>query len=234
MPLRATTRPIQPPPVAVPPAGTPDPTFDLDALDAAPLQREPYDWLLVPGFVRPDALAAINADYPIIAGPTAFTVEGLEYGPAFAAMLDRLRSDDLARRISAKFGLDVTGLPRTVSVRRFAEPSDGAIHTDSKTKVITVLLYFNRTWTEPGGRLRVLRSGADLDDYAAEVEPAGGTLFAFRRAENSWHGFVPCAGERRSLQMQYARPKRAERGPIHKASLRKHLKRLKRLLKSFR
>jgi SM-20-related protein len=225
MPLQTTTRHVQ-----TPPARTPDPIFDLDAFDAAPLRREPYDWLLVPGFVRPDALAAINAHYPLITGPSAFTVEELEYGHAFAAMLDQLRSDDFARRVSAKFGLDVTGLPRTVSVRRFAEPSDGAVHNDSKMKVITVLLYFNDAWTEPGGRLRVLRSGAGLDDYAAEVEPAGGTLFAFRRAENSWHGFVPCQGERRSLQMQYARPKRAERRPVRKTSLGK---RLERLLRAF-
>jgi SM-20-related protein len=228
MTLQTISRHVRPRPVAVPPARAPDPIFDLDALDAAPLQREPYDWLLVPGFVRPAALAAINADYPAIAGPSAVAVEGRVGGPAVAALLERLRSDDLARRISAKFGLDVAGLPRTVSVRRFAEPSDGAVHTDSKTKVVTVLLYLNETWTQPGGRLRVLRSGAGLDDYAAEVEPAGGALFAFRRAENSWHGFAPCAGERRSVQMQYALPKRAERGPVHKASLRKRLKRLLR------
>lgn len=145
-------------------------------------------------------------------------------------MVEQLRSNDFAGRISAKFGLDVTRLPRTVSVRRFAEASDGNIHTDSKTKVITVLLYFNTTWTQPGGRLRVLRSGTDMGDYAAEVLPVGGTLFAFRRSENSWHGFPPCTGERRSLQMQYARPKRAERGLVHKTSLNK---RLKRLLRAF-
>src|SRR5437868_5952094 len=99
MPLQTATRHLQPPAAVVPPAGTPDPIFDLDALDAAPLRREPYDWLLVPSFVRPAALAEINAHYPVIAAPTAFMVEELEYGPAFAAMLDRLRSDELARRI---------------------------------------------------------------------------------------------------------------------------------------
>jgi hypothetical protein len=178
MPLQTAARPLEPPSAAVPP-------------DAAPLHREPYDWLVVPGFVRPAALAAINADYPAIDGPTAFMVEAVEGGPAFAAMVERLRSDELARLISAKFGLDVTGLPRTVSVRRFAEPSDGAVRTDSKTKVVTVLLHLSEAWTQPGGRLRVLRSGTGLEDYAAEVEPAGGTLLAFRRAENSWHGLAP-------------------------------------------
>lgn len=202
--------------------------FDLEALERTPLARDPYDWLVVPGFLRPAAVAAVNAAYPPIAGPTARALEELELGDAFGAMIDRLRSDDLARRLAAKFEVDLADLSRTVSVRRFAEASDGAIHTDSRTKVVTVLLYLNEVWTQPGGRLRVLRSPTDMEDYAAEVPPVGGTLLAFRRADHSWHGFPPCTGERRSVQMQYARAKRAERGPVHKNSLRKRLKRVLR------
>lgn len=204
--------------------------FDLDALGSAPLVPEPYATLTVPGFVRPRALAAINAAYPAITGPTAFGLEDLAYGDAFAAFVEALRSDALARRLAAKFDLDLPALPRTLSVRRFAEPSDGQIHADSRTKVVTVLVYLNPTWEQAGGRLRVLRSATDMEDYAAEIVPAGGTLFAFRRADHSWHGFPPCTGERRSIQMQYARPKRAERGPTHKHAWRKRLRRLRGLL----
>src|SRR5690349_13676640 len=63
--LQITARDVQPPP---------GPFLDLDALNAVPLHREPYEWLLVPGFVRPAGLAAINVDDPAIAGPTAFVV----------------------------------------------------------------------------------------------------------------------------------------------------------------
>jgi hypothetical protein len=217
-----------PPPVTGP--LVPERMFDLDAFERTPLVRDPYDTLTVPRFLRPDALAAVNADYPPITEPTTFMLEDLTFGPAFAAMVDYLRSDDLARRVSAKFGVDVTGLPRMFSVRKLAEPSDGDIHTDSKTKIITVLLYFNTEWAQPGGRLRVLRSATDMDDYAAEIVPVGGTLFAFRRSETSWHGFPSATGERRSLQMQYVAPKRSERGVVHKTSL---VKRLKRLVRAF-
>ena len=44
---------------------------------------------------------------------------------------------------------------------------DGQIHTDSKDKIITVLLYLNENWQQPGGRLRILRSGQNVDDFAA-------------------------------------------------------------------
>lgn len=43
----------------------------------------------------------------------------------------------------------------------------------------------------------MLRKPDDLTDYAAEIQPNGGTLASFPRAENSWHGHEPYIGERR-------------------------------------
>ena len=53
------------------------------------------------------------------------------------------------------------------------------------------------------GRVRVLRSGDDLDDYAAEVPPIAGTLLAFRRCATSYHGHPPFVGERRVIQLNW-------------------------------
>jgi SM-20-related protein len=80
---------------------------------------------------------------------------------------------------------------------------DGAIHTDSVTKIITVLLYMNERWREDAGRLRLLRSADDLEDYAAEVPPYGGTLLAFKRSDKSWHGHKPISGPRRAVQLNW-------------------------------
>jgi hypothetical protein len=76
-------------------------------------------------------------------------------------------------------------------IRKLAAADDGYIHNDSVTKKITVLVYLNRTWEQAGGRLRILRSEKDIDDYAVEVNPCGGTVLAFRRNERSFHGFTP-------------------------------------------
>ena len=74
---------------------------------------------------------------------------------------------------------------------RILQKKDGSIHTDSKTKIITVLLYLNEAWDAAGGRLRLLRSGTDLENYVAELPPSNGTLLIFRRSDNSWHGHKP-------------------------------------------
>ena len=89
-------------------------------------------------------------------------------------------------------------------MRKFCERTDGHIHTDHKSKVITVLVYFNdQEWNTDGGCLRILRSSSSLEDYTAEVKPLGGRLLAFHRTDWSWHGHKKFVGERRMLQYNF-------------------------------
>jgi SM-20-related protein len=190
---------------AEPPASFAGPLFDFHAFEATPLTHEPFDFLIVPGFIRAEALVALNRDFPLIDDPGNLPPDGLQYGPAFAALLGELRSGDFATRIGAKFGIDLSGATPTITVRRHCEATDGNIHTDHRSKLLTVLLYFNEAWPHEGGRLRMLRSSTDMEDYAAEVVPAGGTMLAFRRTDNSFHGHKPFVGERRILQLSFTR-----------------------------
>jgi SM-20-related protein len=179
--------------------------FDFAAFDATPLVRDPFDYLIVPKFLRPGALEALNRDFPPIEGPSNYAPERLIYGPAFAALVEALRGHAFAAHLESKFQLDLSGCATTIGIRRFCEATDGNIHTDHKSKLITVLLYFNEDWPHEGGRLRMVRSATDLEDYAAEVDPSGGSLLAFRRTDRSFHGHKPFVGERRILQLSYTR-----------------------------
>jgi hypothetical protein len=177
--------------------------LDLSAIDAAPLQTDPFDFLVVPGCIRPDDLTAINGDYPNIDRPGNLNPEDTRYGPLFQGFLQELEGEELARHLGRKFGVDLTGCGTTVTVRKYCEQSDGNIHTDHPSKIITVLVYFNEGWANPEGQLRMLRSSSDIEDYAAEVPPLGGTLLAFRRTDHSYHGHKSFVGERRMVQMNY-------------------------------
>ena len=177
--------------------------LDLARFQATPLAREPYEYLIVPQFLKAEALAAINADYPKIDKPGSFPSDTLAYGPAFAAFLDALTGPDSTAAFSEKFGLDLARYPTTVTVRGMCQQKDGRIHTDTKSKIITVLVYMNPAWEQPGGQLRVLRSANDLEDYATEVPPTEGTLLAFRRSDTSFHGHKPFVGPRRVVQLNW-------------------------------
>lgn len=175
----------------------------LDALRAAQLHTDPYDYLVVPGFLDADALARVNRDYPAIDTAANHSLENLTYGPAFEALMEELRGPALATVMGEKFDLELASLPTTVTVRKFCERTDGNIHTDHKSKIITVLVYFNDKWEHADGQLRLLRSKDDINDYAAQVAPDGGTLLAFRRTDHSWHGHTRYVGERRMVQINY-------------------------------
>ena len=157
----------------------------------------------MPGFLSADVLARVNRDYPDITTAANHALGGLSYGPAFASLMDELQQPALAEALGAKFDVDLAAMPITITVRKYCERTDGNIHTDHKSKVITVLVYFNEEWSHPEGRLRLLRSRDNLEDYAAEVPPLGGTLLAFRRTDHSWHGHTQFVGERRMVQLNY-------------------------------
>jgi len=105
--------------------------------------------------------------------------------------------------IEEKFEIDLGGRPTMLTVRGSSDGKDGRIHTDSNTKIITLLLYLNLTWDHPEGRLRLLYGSTDLENYAREVAPVAGTMLAFRRSERSFHGHRAHVGERRTLQLNW-------------------------------
>lgn len=177
--------------------------LDMAALAATPLATDPYDHIVVPTFVRPEALAGVLADYPEVPGPGSHPPSELTIRGRFAALMAELDGPAFRKAIEEKFGIDLTGRPTMYTVRGWCRPTDGKIHTDSKTKIITVLVYLNEAWDADGGRLRILRNGTDLNDYVAEVPPHGGTLLVFRRSETSWHGHEPFDGKRRAIQMNW-------------------------------
>jgi SM-20-related protein len=175
----------------------------LDAFRATPLVKEPFEHLIVPGFISNAAFAEIIADYPKIAARGSFPVDEVPYGPAFQTLLDALEGDEFREAFEDKFGVDLSGRPTVTTVRGWCGQGDGQIHTDSKSKIITVLIYMNPAWEQPGGRLRLLRSGKDLNAVISEVPPVAGTLLAFKRSDNSWHGHEPFVGERRVIQFNW-------------------------------
>jgi len=177
--------------------------INIQALQDAELHTDPFDYMVVPGFISPGVLARVNADYPAIETAANHALENLQYGPAFEALMEELRAPAFATALGERFDMELASLPTTVTVRKFCERTDGNIHTDHKSKVITVLVYFNEGWDHEDGQLRMLRSKDDIEDYAAQVPPLGGTLLAFRRTDHSWHGHTRFVGERRMVQLNY-------------------------------
>jgi len=177
--------------------------IDLEAFAASPLTREPFVFAMVPRFVKAEAMVAINADYPLVSHPGSFPLPTLKYGPAFRALIQAIEGPEFRRAVEQKLGVDLTGRPTMVTARGVSAARDGQIHTDSRTKLITVLIYMNNAWESPTGRLRLLRGPDNLNDVIAEVPPDEGTMLIFKNEPNAWHGFEAFEGPRRVIQLNW-------------------------------
>ncbi len=177
--------------------------LNLDAIAKAEVAREPFRYFAAQGVLNAEDLAAIRADFPDIRKAGIFPLSELTYGPAFARLVEDIQSQDFEDVMAAKYGVDLSDKPLMITVRGRAQQKDGRIHTDSKTKYVTCLLYLNDLWENGQGRLRLLRKADDLEDYLTEIPPNGGTFASFLRAENSFHGHEPYVGERRYVMINW-------------------------------
>lgn len=177
--------------------------IDYRRFAATPLERGPFDYLVVPGFVPQRAAVAAAETFP---GPDLPGVLPAPVAPpnnAFGRLLTALREARLTEAFAEKFGRALSTDRLMVTLRARTRLVDGRIHNDSATKVITALIYLNGGWSDAGGRLRLLRGPHDIDDMIAEVPPLAGTLVAFARSENSWHGHKPFEGPRRAIMLNW-------------------------------
>ncbi len=164
--------------------------LDLDRLRAAPLCRDPFDFVVVENFVHRDELSPLVADFPLVPGHGSFPVESLACGPVFSRLVAALTGPALRCAVEEKFGLDLDRRPTMVTVRGRSDGKDGRIHTDSESKIITLLLYLNLAWECPEGRLRLLRGPDDIDDYARRSRRSPAPCWRFAAAPDHSTGIA--------------------------------------------
>src|ERR1700741_2148206 len=102
--------------------------LDLDRLRAAPLVRDPFDFVVVEEFLRRDLLAALLADFPQISGHGSYPVDTVALGPAFARLVAALTGAALRRAVEEKFAIDLSDRPTLLTVRGRSDGKDGRIH----------------------------------------------------------------------------------------------------------
>lgn len=152
------------------------------------------------------AAAQLARDFPKYSGAGFFPYEEKDCGPSINALVRQLTTPAVASAIGVRLGIeDLGGHPTLVTLCRSLNKRHGTIHTDSRSKIATALLYLNESWPETSaGCLRFLNRVDDIDDLAApEIRPLYGNFVVFRRADHSFHGHLPYAGERRVIQVAW-------------------------------
>lgn len=203
--------------------------LDYAALQIAPLGTDPFPYVVVPHFVPPEALDRVLADLPELGKRGSIPPGSVRLGRAAAELVRELEGPVLKSAIATRFGLDLDEAPTMLTLRGWTNERDGKIHTDSRAKRVTALLYLNRAndaFVTHDGCLRLLRGPADLDDYVVEVPPVNGTLLVFPNGPTAWHGHRTFTGQRYSIQLNYMTTDAKARSELRRHRLSAFVKRL--------
>lgn len=177
--------------------------LNLAALEETQIQSSPFPYTVISNFIHEEYLDAIQADYPIIKDAGSFPLSSVQAGKVFTQLMQEMQGEALRAVIANKLQMDLTNKPTLVTVRGRADHRDGRIHSDSVSKLVTLLLYMNQNWENSEGRLRLLYDNKNLDHYAAEIPPTAGTLLLFKNTPHGWHGHYPFVGTRKVIQLNY-------------------------------
>ena len=176
--------------------------IDVDKVNNATLETMPYEYIVVSDFIKEEWKDKLVQTYPQVKEAGSFPLPTVSCSKEFKQLINELNSDAFRHAIEKKFSLDLEGKPTMFTVRGKCRLKDGQVHTDSESKIITVLLYMNPSWENQGGRLRLLNSD-NIDNIKAEISPDVGTLLVFKRCDHSYHGHLPFEGPRKVIQMNW-------------------------------
>ena len=177
--------------------------IDVNKIYNSKLETSPYEYVVVLDFILQDWKEKLIDAYTKVKAAGSFPLSSVSCSSEFMQLINELNSDAFRHAIEKKFLLDLEGKPTMFTVRGKCRLKDGQVHTDSESKIITVLLYMNPSWeNQAAGRLRLLNSN-NIEDIKTELSPNVGTLLIFRRSDHSYHGHLPFEGTRKVIQMNW-------------------------------
>ena len=78
--------------------------IDFGAIARTEATHDPFRFFATPGVLSAEDLAAVRADFPDIRKPGIFPLSELTYGPAFARLIEDIRSQELEDILAEKYG----------------------------------------------------------------------------------------------------------------------------------
>jgi hypothetical protein len=85
--------------------------LNLAAFRATTVQRAPFEYLIVPGFIRVDARTAFHDAFPVVDRPGSFPLSELTFGGAFQQLIYDLQGPAKRSACEGKFKIDLTHPP---------------------------------------------------------------------------------------------------------------------------
>ena len=186
---------------------------DLNLIKSAPIDDTYFPYFAVENCITKDG-QTLPKEFPDLTKGGSYPSDMPGLSEKIKNLISEIESEEMQKVLSEKFDINLDDVEIVTTLRGYSRMKDGQIHTDSKTKLLTMLLYLNESWEESAGLLRMLKNDNDLEDYIEELPATLGSLVVFKVTENCWHGFHPFEGKRLSLQMNYIKKESASQHKI--------------------
>tara|TARA_B110000014_G_scaffold264474_1_gene266538 strand:+ start:11245 stop:11862 length:618 start_codon:yes stop_codon:yes gene_type:complete len=195
-------------------------------LDAALINKKFFPFIHVNNiFLHMERSKDLLKDFPNINQGGSFNLSS-DNKNSLNALVEDFESDEIKKILEKKFSINLNDSMVVPTLRGYSRSKDGNIHSDSKSKILTILIYLNKTWDHKNGLLRLLKSKDNLDDYIIEIPAYLGNMVIFKVTNNCWHGYKSFEGKRRSIQINYVR-KSSQRFHLLRHSISSFFKKLK-------
>jgi len=186
--------------------------LNKDLLMDLPIQSDYFPFISVDNiFLSTSNANNLLKDFPVITKGGSFNVSS-DKENSIDLLIQDFKSCEIKKILEAKFDVSLKESILIPTIRGYSRKKDGEIHSDSSTKILTILIYLNDKWDHPNGLLRLLKKKEDIEDYIIEIPATLGSMVAFKVTENCWHGYKNFVGKRQSIQINY----------VHKGSQRIH------------
>jgi len=181
--------------------------ININKLSEATVDKEFFPFFHVENIFSDevDSDLVIN-DFPSISSGGSFHIDSIQSGELLHKLIDELEGEEFKKILEQKFNVNLDEAKVATTLRGYSRKKDGKIHTDSKTKILTVLLYLNKNWPDNNGKLRLLKKNNNLDNFIKEIPCNFGSMVAFKVTDECWHGFKSYEGKRLSIQLNYIYP----------------------------
>ena len=143
--------------------------LDLKQIKEAKVNKEAFPFFSVSNvFLNNKITKDLTKDFPEILKGGSFPSDSLTAGPSFKKLVDELESKELKQLLESKFNINLSNSSVITTVRGVSRKRDGKIHSDSKTKLVTVLIYLNEGWEKRTGLLRMLKDSSNIENFLYE------------------------------------------------------------------
>ncbi len=118
-------------------------------------------------------------------------------------MMDDLEGSEFRAAIERKFEIDLTGRPTMYTVRVSSATATVISIPTPRPRSSRFCSISTRDGKRMEAGSACYARASRWTIPSRKSSPNGGTLLAFRRSDNSWHGHKPFTGQRRAIQLNW-------------------------------